>query len=84
MSLQFDINVVSPKDVDQLFCTLSPRNFSAFSQCCCERTLLAPGKAKQPVMKIPQIIQRGRALALRLFSHFESSNQLAKILIPSP
>src|SRR5580698_1713979 len=66
VALQFDVDVVPSEDADQLFDTLTPSRLTTCSQSRGKRSFLTPGKAKQSIIKLPQIIQRGCALTLCL------------------
>ena len=44
MSLQFDVNTLTPEDAYQPFHGLAPRGFTASSQCCCQRAFIASGQ----------------------------------------
>src|SRR5208282_6659845 len=81
MSLQFEKEIAAAKDRRQPIGKSTCAVVSFVRECRRKRAFAATGQADQPRRKLLYIVKRGCAFRLGRFAHFETRNQLAKILI---
>jgi hypothetical protein len=81
MALQLNIDTLTTEDVNQLLYSFSASNFAAIHQRSCQRSFVPARKTNQPGCVLLYIFECGCALSFGLFTHLESRDELAEVLI---